>query len=154
MPRKMNVNQCIEQFIKYYINKNTEKAIVPILRTVKNKEYSQYMNMDTWIDNMDDEITYKSGIEIDTKKYKKYNNYTNIYTDEIIPTFTIKIYKARGLTMEEAEYDLHIAILKWITNCICMFEGIPDIYLKLKKSKRRLKLKIYKPMTDQKYIKI
>ena len=77
----MKLNQQIKKFIKLYNNKNTEKAIVPI-KKVNGK--------------------YKNGIEIDTKKYKKYNNYTNTYSDEIIPTFTIKIYKAkiRGQTKD------------------------------------------------------
>lgn len=143
----MNLNQKLKQFIKCYINKNTEKAIVPIYKCNNGK--------------------YKNGIEIDTKKYKKYNNYTGSYTDKIIPTFTIKIYKPKilgynkdhkkirtkfcsheyeicrdtyeikscywnegdnttgGLTMEEAEYDLTNAIDKWIINCIAMYEGIP-----------------------------
>ena len=152
--------------------------------------------MDNWVDNMEDEITYKLGIEIDTKKYKKYNYYTKTYSDEDVPTFTIKIYKPKilgynkdhnkiyrtkfcsheyeicrdtydikscysnegdyttgGLTMEEAEYDLENAIKKWLW-CICMFEGIPDYYLRSVKKKKALKIKIYKPMTDEKYFKI
>ena len=130
-PTTMSLNQQLKRIIKFNIDKNTEKAIVPV-KKVNGK--------------------YKNGIEIDTKKYKIYNHYTRSYTDEIIPTFTIKIYKPKilgynkdnkkirtkfcsheyeicrdtyeikscywnegdyttgGLTMEEAEYDLLNAI--------------------------------------------
>lgn len=186
----MNLNQQLKQFIKFNINKKTEKAIVPI------KKNSQYMNMENWVDNIEDEITYKLGIEIDTKKYKKYNNYTETYSDETLPTFILKIYKPKilgynkdhtkiyrtrfcshkyeicrdtyeikscysneddyttgGITMEEAEYELKNAIIKWLW-CISMYERIPDYYLSMVKKKKTLKLKIYKPMTDKKYFRL
>jgi hypothetical protein len=186
----MNLNQQLKQFIKFYINKKTEKAIVPIIKN--GKVMNNY-----WIDNMENEYTYKMGIEIDTKKYKEYNYYTQTYSDKIIPTFTLKIYKPKilgynkdhnkiyrkkfcsheyeicretydikscywnegdyttgGLTMEEAEYDLKNAIIKWIKNSISMYEGIPDNYLSMVKKKKALKIKIYKPMTDEKYFRI
>ena len=150
----MNLNQQLKQFIKLYINKKTEKAIVPVLNN--GKVMDNY-----WIEKSSEENTYINGIEIDTKIYK---NYSRAYMKKFCSheyiidreTYDIKScywndgdYTTGGLTFEEAEYDLEVALAYWLKNK----KKIESKKINTKK-KKALKMKIYKPMTDEKYFKI